>query len=276
MQRIVSPGNGGGRGGTGAGVVGGGGVPPGLPPIPFGSVTTSPIFIQSVPTPKSTTVSPYGNFLDVSLKDQKMLWREMVKPADDQVLLDMNITNSRAIVDLFQDRVITFCWMRFMHIPTSGTGSIAALSARSPGDKDIYSADFSDFKNLIEDFQHITLKQVMAFASWFMGDEYQLRALHAPDDMTMKFIDLNAVGNTGLVACFKQECRTVSCLVWHTIKSHITTTSYRALLVCKKDFAFECAKTGDVIYEGLTLLCMIYTVVKPNLVVDVKDLQLKM
>ncbi len=53
-----SPGNGSGRGGAGAGVVGGGGVPPGLPPIPFGSVPTSPMFIQSVPTPKSTTVSP--------------------------------------------------------------------------------------------------------------------------------------------------------------------------------------------------------------------------
>jgi hypothetical protein len=40
--------------------------------------------------------------------------------------------------------------------------------------------------------------------------------------------------------------------------------------------ACECAETGDVIYEGFTLLWMIYTVVKPNLVVDVKDLQLKM
>jgi hypothetical protein len=215
------PGDGGGCGGAGAGVIGGGGVPPGLPPIPFGSVATSPMFIQSVPTPKSTTVSPNGNFLDVSSKDQKMLWQEMVKPANNHVLLDMNVTNSRAIVNLFKDRAITFCWMRFMGIPTSGTRSIAALLARTPGGKDIYSADFSDFKNLIKDFQHITLKQVMAFASWFMGDEYQLRALRAPDDMTMKFIDLNTVGNTGLVTCFKQECRTVSCLVWHTIlKSH--------------------------------------------------------
>jgi hypothetical protein len=93
--------------------------------------------------------------------------------------------------------------------------------------------------------------------------------------MTMKFIDLNAVGNTGLVACFKQECHTVSCLVWHTIKNHITTTSYRALLVHKKDFAFKCAKTGNVIYEGLTLLCMIYTVVKSNLVVDVNQLKME-
>jgi hypothetical protein len=67
--------------------------------------------------------------------------------------------------------------------------------------------DLADFKSLIEDFQHITLKQVMAFASWFMGGNGQLMTLcHPPSDMTMKYIGVNAAGNLGLVACFKQEC----------------------------------------------------------------------
>ncbi len=56
-----------------------------------------------------------------------------------------------------------------MCIPSSGTGTIYATPARSPGKKEIYSVDLLDFKNLIKDFQHITLEQVMAFASWFMG-----------------------------------------------------------------------------------------------------------
>jgi hypothetical protein len=94
--------------------------------------------------------------------------------------------------------------------------------------------------------------------------------------MSMKYIDINAAGNRGLVACFKQECRTVLCLVRHTIKNHLTTLSYCALLVCKKQFAYECAETGNVTYKGFTLLRMVYTMVKPNLVVDIKDLQLKM
>jgi hypothetical protein len=200
----------------------------------------------------------------------------MVKPSEDHVLLDMNVTNSRAIINLFQDCAITYHWMHFMQIPTSGTGTISTNLGLSPGNKEIYLADLADFKNLIEEFQLIALKQVMAFASWFMGDNGQLMTLCHPMDMTMKYLDVNAAGNLGLVACFKQECRTVPCLVLHTIKNHIITISYRALLVHKKDFTYECAKTGDVIYEGFTLLLMIYTVVKPNLVVDVKDLQLKM
>jgi hypothetical protein len=49
--------------------------------------------------------------------------------------------------------------------PYFGTGTVNATLARSPGNKDIYLADLDNFKNHIEDFQHITLKQVMAFAS---------------------------------------------------------------------------------------------------------------
>jgi hypothetical protein len=60
--------------------------------------------------------------------------------------------------------------------------------APSSGSKEIYLADLADFKNLIEAFQHITLEQVMAFATWFMGDDRQLMTLCHPSDMTMKCI----------------------------------------------------------------------------------------
>jgi hypothetical protein len=77
----------------------------------------------------------------------------------------------------------------------------------------------------------------MTFTSWFMGDLTTPRSVRPPTDMTMKYLNVNASGNNGLVACFKQECRAVSFLVWHTIKNHFSATSYKALLVCKKDFA---------------------------------------
>ncbi len=54
-----------------------------------------------MPSPRTTITSPYGNFLEINSKDQKMLWHEMVKPSDDHVLLDMTVTNSKVIVDLF-------------------------------------------------------------------------------------------------------------------------------------------------------------------------------
>ncbi len=88
--------------------------------------------------------------------------------------------------------------------PTAGTGAISPTPKCSPGGKDIFHADPPNFKNLIEDFNHITLEQATAFDSWFMGDYGQSLAVHPSTDMKMKYIDVNAPGNSGLVACFKQ------------------------------------------------------------------------
>jgi len=241
----------------------------------FGCSIKTPYF-KSFPTPKTTAISPHGNFIDVSSKDQKLLWREMVKSDADFVPLDMTVAKSKAIIDLFTDKAITFRWMRFMCIPIIGDGTAGTTPNRTPSGRETYNANLSVFKNLIEDFKHLTLDDVMAFASWFMGDLTTPRSVRLPTDMIMKYHDVNASGNDGLVACFKQECRAVSCLVWHTIKNHFSATSYKALLVFKKNFAYECEETGDIVYDGYTLLRMIYRVVKPNVVIDVKDLQLKM
>jgi hypothetical protein len=241
----------------------------------FGSVKT-PMYFKSVPTPKTTAVSPYGNFLGVSSKKQKLLWREMVKPDADFVPFEMTVTNSKAVIDLFTDKAITFRWMRFMRIPLHGDGIAGSIPNKTPSGRETYNATLSTFKNLIEDFNHLTLEDVMAFPSWFMGNLSTPRAVRSINDVTMKFLDVNVLGNNGLVACFKQECWAVSCLVWHTIKNHFSAKSYKALLVCKRDFAYECEETGDIIYDGYTLLRMIYMVVKPNVVIDVIDLQLKM
>ena len=162
----------------------------------------------------------------------------MIKPTNDHTLMDMNVANSRAIIDLFLDKVITYHWQRYMRIPTKGTGAPGSSPGTTPGGCLVFNANLSDFKNLIEDFNHLSLDQVTAFASWFMGDVNKPLKTCLPSNMTMRYIDVNAGGNAGLVACFKQECHTVSCLVWHTIKNHFSTISYEDLLVHKKDFAY--------------------------------------
>ena len=76
-----------------------------------------------------------------------------------------------------------------------------------------------NFKNLIEDFNHLSIEEVMAFTLWFMGDLGQALAVRPVNDMKMKWLDVNAPGNDGLVSCFKQECCTVSYVLWHTIRT---------------------------------------------------------
>ena len=186
-----------------------------VPPQGLGSVKT-PMYFKSVPTPKTTAVSPYGNFIGVFSKEQKLLWREMVKPDADFVALNMTVANSKAIINLFTDKAITICWMPFMRIPLIGDGVAGTLPNKTPSGRNRYKVALSMFKNLVEDFNHLSLKDAMAFASWFMGDLTTPRSVRPHNDMTMKYLDVkdvNATGNNSLVACLKQECRTVSCLV---------------------------------------------------------------
>ena len=164
----------------------------------FGSVKT-PMYFKSVPTPKTTAISPYGNFIDVSCKEQKLLWRKMVKPDADFVPLDMTVANSKAIIDLSTNKAITFRWMCFMRIPIIGDGTAGTTPNRTPSGRKTYNATLSVFKNLIKDFNHLTLDDVMAFASWFMGNSTTPQSVRLPTDMTMKYFDVNASGNNGLV-----------------------------------------------------------------------------
>ena len=218
-ELAYSIGAGGTSGDTGVGTAGGsgGGVATGstVPPQGLGSIKT-PMYFKSVLTPKTTAVSPYGNFIDISSKEQKLLWREMVKPDADFVALDMTVANSKAIINLFTDKAITICWMPFMRIPLIGDGVAGTLPNKTPSGRNRYKVALSMFKNLVEDFNHLSLKDAMAFASWFMGDLTTPRSVRPHNDMTMKYLDVkdvNATGNNSLVACLKQECRTVSCLV---------------------------------------------------------------
>ena len=47
-------------------------------------------------------------------------------------------------------------------------------------------------------------------------------------------------------------------------------------MVRKKDFLYVCEETGTPTCEGFTLLRMVYQVVKPNVIVDVNEIQRKM
>jgi hypothetical protein len=184
------------QGASSTGPFGSGAVP--LPFTPGLDSFATLMIIQTVLTTKIMTVGPYGSFLEISFKEQKLLWWEMIKPGDNHTLLEMAVANSRASIDLFQDKAITYHWMCYMRIPTKGRGSTRPGS--TPGGHLIFSMDLSNFKNLIKEFNHLSLDQVTAFASWFMGDLNEPLKTCLPTKMQMKYLDINVPGNDGLLA----------------------------------------------------------------------------
>ena len=159
-----------------------------------------------------------------------------------------------------------------------GTGAINATPTVLSGGRKVHNVDFLDFKDLLEDYQHITLDQVKAFVSWFMGENSQAlekRDGSKKDSMKMYPVDPNLPGNAGLVNRFKIQCRIVSGIILHLIKNHFTSVSYKSFFVHKKQFSFTCSETDEVSFEGFILLKMILNVVKPDVVIDVKELEQK-
>ena len=273
-------------GAAASGSGGGSGAPPGgMPPFvrapgtPDGTAASPFVMISKKEARKFNSVTtPFGRYFDMSTKEGSIQWYRMVTPADDHVKLDVLVKNSKAILDLFTDLSTTFRWARFLRIPVEGTGTIAGTPTITSGGRKVFNVDFTEYKELLEEYQHISLDQIKAFVSWFMGDDSQAldkRDETKKDALKMFPVDVNATGNAGLVNRFKVQCRIVSGIILHTIKNHFTSTSYKSFFVHKKEFSYTCSETDEVSFEGFTLLKMMLNVVKPDVVIDVKDLEQK-
>jgi hypothetical protein len=60
----------------------------------------------------------------------------MIKPSEDHALLDMTVSNIRAIIDIFQDKVITYHWHRYICAsPPGGCGKAEHLKKKICGPK---------------------------------------------------------------------------------------------------------------------------------------------
>ena len=55
----------------------------------------------------------------------------------------------------------------------------------------------------------------------------------------------------------------------------MSSTSYKFFPVHKKQFIYTCDRIGEVYFEGFALFKMILYVIKPGIVIDVKDLETK-
>ena len=104
-----------------------------------------------------------------------------------------------------------------------------------PG-SEVYNANLADFTDLLEDYHHLSDKQVMNFSGWIYGDEIQ--KLDKSTHIVVKAIDPNAERNhgieNGLYICF---C-ILSGAVNMNFKNHMNLQSYKYLLTEKKSLCY--------------------------------------
>ncbi len=102
---------GGGQGG-GSSNQGGNGGPRGVnfnTPGGAGNSLNAPLYILNAKKKILSVINPYGYFTDMSKKDQRSCYKDAVTPADGFKPLDVNVSNSKSIVEFLTNLVVRHC-----------------------------------------------------------------------------------------------------------------------------------------------------------------------
>ena len=127
------------------------------------------------------------------------------------------------------------------------------------------------FLNKIHQFN---LDDVRNFEGWYFGGPNLKLAVSA--NMKIDPLDPNAIGNLGLTNRQKIQLRQHSVIFHHLFKNAVSRSSYTSLFLDKKIHTYTDVVTGREIVEGLTLLKLMYAVIKPQLAVDHRTTDMRM
>ena len=103
-------------------------------------------------------------------------------------------------MNLFKDEEIQYDLDKSFRLLRYGTRVVDVNPRTLPG-SEVYIVDLANFTNLLEEYHHLTDKQVMNISGWIYGNEIQ--NIYKLTDMVVKAINPNAEGNLGMVNCLK-------------------------------------------------------------------------
>ena len=131
-------------------------------------------------------------------KEGKHRWHLITKTAEGRRKdgICATVEHADKILDLLKNCSVQFGLDNIMNIPTSGTGSVHATPQTIVG-MDHWNADLRDYINILMSYRQLSLYQVCAFSSWFMGNKTS--SLTMSSEIKINAIDLNKAGNLGLV-----------------------------------------------------------------------------
>ena len=94
--------------------------------------------------------------------------------------------------------------------------------------------------------------------------------------MKIKPLDPNAIGNLGLVNRQNIQLRQHSVIFHHLFKNAVSRSSYKYFFPDKKIYTYTDVVTGRYIVGGLTLLKLMYALIKTQLAVDHRTPEMRM
>jgi hypothetical protein len=244
-----------------------------------------PNAIVANPPPPVPIVYTYNNITDLndkpwdlSTRPDQACWVVASSANSNHKCIDVSVNTTVLLMDLFKDKAFFFGWEQPVNVPLSGNGLFGPASATLSNGEPVMSVNITAQANVIRQWTSVLLLACQRYAQWFYGgDTQQLDAPFAsPDNCLVVAIDLNAPDNLRLVRRYKIQLRILDKLVLLTIRNHITQESFKTFLAHKHEFVFRDEKSASVVLSGLIHLRKIIKISKPETIVEVHHLEVKL
>ena len=128
------------------------------------------------------------------------------------------------------------------------------------------NSNLGNFVSFLDKIHQVNLVDVRHFEGYFFGGPNSKLSVSA--NMKIKPLDPKAIGNLGLVNRQKIQLRQHSVIFHHLFKNAVSRSSYTSFFPDKKIYTYTDAVTGREVVGVMTLLKLMYVVIKPQLAVD--------
>ena len=218
----------------------------------------------------SVVIDTHLTSINITTEEGINAYKTMIKPDHACIHHTFSVKTDSHTMDLFKYKYIQYGLDNIFRVLKSGTGVADTNNSTLPG-SEVYNVNMADFTNLLEDYYHLTDKQVMDFSGWIYGNE--IKKLGKSTDMAVKAINTNAEGNQGMLNHLNIRLSILSGVLHMNFDKHVSLQSYKYFLKEKNSFCH----TGEVknrrVFCGLKLLKLAIGVMKPQLIVNVQDLE---
>ena len=204
----------------------------------------------------------------------------VAKPDSGHMRFNVGVPNASTLMDLVNEKASLYRWDHLMNVPVEGTGVIDLLPKVLADGTKVCNAGFTKLMKLALYYTTVNLKQYQQYALWYNVSESEKLDNNFGKDFKTRFIETvnpnHATENIRLANQWKIQLQTISILVLHTLCSHITLASIKPFMPYKMSFAFVDRVTRVVKYDGLILLRMMIEISKPDMVIDIRDIELEL
>ena len=168
--------------------------------------------------------------------------------ADRAMIEDISQSNVKAAMLMFTSDAHDFSWGELVHrVESDDTGT--------------------HFSSILKNYNKLTVADLQKQALKTFCDKSSTYSSNIPVNFTVE--TLSPATDTGDIVIFYR--RTKSAMISKRIKSSITTSSWESLMIHKENISWTSATTGEVKFDGPTMLYILVSALNPSTRVGVTE-----